>query len=226
MNEERQRIIERVRKLFALAEQKDSPEEAQLAALRAQELLQKYDLSLSEVEITREGSSICSEQHIQLKKRKTPTWIKFLHSSVAEGFGVEPFRGLRLLDSLLIYIGVEPDVTIAKQVSEYLVHFIESYDLSGKTASQKNQWRMGFIYAVHSRLVEQNRKKSDNAHSYGLMLAKEQITKEYIAKKYDGVKKGRKLPKTKISRSFHEGVAVGMTTPIKRPIEGEHTTGE
>ena len=51
MNEERQRIIERVQKLFALAAQNDSPEEAQLAAARAQELLQKYDLSLSEVEI-------------------------------------------------------------------------------------------------------------------------------------------------------------------------------
>ena len=223
MHEERQRIIERVQKLFALAAQNDSPEEAQLAATLAQELLQKYDLSLSEVEIQREGSSLCGEQHIQLKKRKTPTWIKFLHSTVAEGFGVDCFRGLRLLDTLLIYIGVEPDVTIAKQVFEYLYNFIKTYNLKGKSQTQRNQWRMGFIYAVNSRFIEQNKRKTEDTHSYGLMLAKEQITKEYISKKYNDAKKGRKLPETKISRSFHEGVAVGMATPINRPIEGEHT---
>jgi len=223
MNEERQRIIERVQKLFALAAQNDSPEEAQLAAMRAQELLHKHDLSLSEVEIQREGSSVCGEQHIQLKQRKTPTWVKFLHSTVGEGFGVENFRGLRLLDTLFIYIGVEPDVTIAKQVFEYLYNFIKTYNLRGKSPTQRNQWRMGFIYAVHTCLEEHNKKKSGDAHSCGLMLAKEHITQDYIAKKYNDVKKGRKLPETKISRSFHEGVAVGMTTPINRPIEGEHT---
>jgi hypothetical protein len=82
---------------------------------------------------------------------------------------------------------------------------------------------MGFIYAVHSRLKEQTKKQAKGAHSYGLMLAKAQIMQDYIAQKYADVKKGRKLPKTKISKSFHEGVAVGMITPINRPIESEHT---
>jgi len=223
VNEERQRIIERVQKLFALAAQNDSPEEAQLAAIRAQELLQKYDLSLSEVEIRRDGSSLCNEQLIPLKKRKTPTWIKFLHSTVAEGFGVDCFRGLYQTGTVLIYIGVEPDVTIAKQTFEYLYNFVETYDLRGKSAKQKNQWRVGFIYAVNTRLTEQRNKKVDDAHSCELMIAKEQIIKDYISEKYNDIKKARKLPQTKISGSFHEGVAVGMITPINRPIDGEQT---
>ena len=221
MNEERLRIIERIQKLLALAAQKDSQEEAQLAAMRAQELLQKYDLSLSEVEIRREGFSLCGEQRITLKKRNIATWIKFLYSTVAEGFGVECYRGLRQFDTVLIYIGVEPDVSITKQVFEYLYNFIVTYDLSGKSAKQKNQWRMGFIYAVNTRLAEQKNNKIYDAHSYGLMIAKEQIIEDYISKKYNEAKKARKLPKTKISDSFHEGVAVGMITPINRPIEGE-----
>jgi hypothetical protein len=186
----------------------------------AQEMLQKYDLSLSEVEIQREGSSLCGEQHIPLNSRKTPAWVKFLHSAVAEGFNVKNMRGLRLLDTLLIYIGVEPDVTIAKQTFEYLYNFIMKYDLSGKATKQKNEWRMGFIYAVHSRLVEQNKKQSENKQINALVLAKDQIAKDYIAQKYDSVRQSRKLPPTKISSSFHEGVSVGMTTPINRPVEG------
>jgi len=219
MHDERKRIIERVQKLLALAEQKDSLEEAQLAAVRAQELLHKYDLSLSEVEIQRAGSSLCEEQHIQLKTRKTPTWIKFLQSAVAEGFGIQSFRALRQFDTILMYIGVDPDVTIAKQVFEYLYNFINTYTLRGKDAKQKNQWRMGFIYAIQSRLEEQNKKKAEDSHRYGLMLAKDAIITNYITNKYnDIIKKGRKLPETKISRSFHEGVAVGMATPINRPL--------
>jgi phosphomannomutase len=223
VHEERQRIIERVQKLFALAAQNDSPEEAQLAAMRAQELLQKYDLNLSELDIKRGGSNLCGEQHIQLKKRNTPAWIKFLYSAVAEGFGVDCYRGLRLFDTILIYIGVEPDVTIAKQTFEYLYNFIETYDLNGKSAKQKSQWRMGFIYAVNTRFEEQRNKKINDAHSYGLMIVKDKIIKDYTSKKYKNINKARKLSKTKISVSFNEGVAVGMITPINRPIGGDDT---
>ena len=221
MDTERQRMIERIQKLFALAEQKDSPEEAQLAAMRAQELLQKYDLSLSEAGIKQEGASLCGEQRVTLEKRNTPTWIKFLHSTVAEGFGVDSLRGQRLLDTVLLFIGVEPDVTIAKQTFEYLHNFIVNYDLRGKTVTQKNEWRMGFIYAVNERLEEKKRESAKNPHTTSLVVAKEQITKEYIEQKYNDVKKAPRLPITEISRSFYEGVAVGKTTPINRPVEGK-----
>ena len=219
MNDERQRIIERVQKLFALAGQNDSPEEAQLAASRAQEFLQKYDLSLSEVEIKREGSSLCGEQRITLKTRTAPTWVKFLHATAAEGFGVEKLRALRVSDSVLIYIGVEPDVTIAKQTFEYLYQFIVAYDLKGKTTKQKNEWRTGFVHAVHTRFEEQNKQRAKDTHISAVVLAKEQIAKHYISQKYQDVQKARKMPVADISRSFHEGIAAGMAVPINRPLE-------
>ena len=188
-------------------------------ASRAQEFLQKYNLSLSEVEIKRKGSSLCGEQHIALKTRQASTWVKFLHATVAEGFGVEKLRALRVSDSVLIYIGVEPDVTIAKQTFEYLHQFIMAYDLKGKTAKQKNEWRTGFVHAVHTRLEEQNKQKAKDTHSSAIMLAKEQIAKDYISQKYQDVQKGRKMPVAEISKSFHEGIAAGMTVPMNRPLE-------
>jgi len=218
MNEERQRIIERVQKLFALAEQKDSPEEARLAAMRAQELLQKYDLSLSEVEIKQEGSSLCGEQRVTLNGGNRPTWTRFLHSTVGDGFGVSCLSGRSLSGAVLVFIGVEPDVTIAKQTFQYLYNFILSYDLRGKSKKQKNEWCMGFIYAVNERFEEQKKEMSSSPHVTSLVLAKEQIAQEYIDQTYK-VKTGRKLPGTEISRSFHEGVAVGKATPINRPVE-------
>jgi hypothetical protein len=225
MNEERQRIIERVQKLFALAEQNDSPEEAQLAAMRAQELLQKYDLSLSEVEIKQEGSSLCGEQRLILNRGNIPTWIRFLHSTVSEGFSVAALSGIGSSGAFLIFVGVEPDVTVARQTFEYLYRFVLAYDLRGKSKRQKNEWCMGFVYAVNGRLEGQKEEMDSNPHVTSLVLAKEQITQDYIDHKYK-VKTARTRQGVEASRSFHEGVAVGMTTPINRPVEGAENAQE
>jgi hypothetical protein len=84
---------------------------------------------------------------------------------------------------------------------------------------------MGFVYAVNGRLEGQKKEMDSNPHVTSLVLAKEQITQDYIDHKYK-VKTARTRQGVEASRSFHEGVAVGMATPINRPVEGAENAQE
>lgn len=54
MDDEKKKIIQRVQKLYALAESTVYPEEAKSAVTKAQELLRDYNLTLSELDFAAE----------------------------------------------------------------------------------------------------------------------------------------------------------------------------
>jgi hypothetical protein len=218
MSAERLRIIERVQKLFILAEQQESPEEAKIAALRAQEILQKYDMSISEVEIKDEGFNNCNEHKFIWKKLRIPAWVKILHTVVASGFDVMPLRGNTEFGCNMVFIGVEPDVTIARYTFEYLLNFVNTYDLLNFRVKDRNDWRLGFVYAIGNRFRQQQSERKTNAHSTDLVLAKNTIVEQFMAQKYPFLLKAH----TKVraaGKMYNDGYRVGMNTPLNRPIE-------
>jgi hypothetical protein len=224
MNEQRMRIIEKVQKLFALSNRNDSPEEAQAAAAVARELLKKYDLNLSEVEIKEKGSSLCAEHRIKQKGLNLHIWVKILLGAVSRGFSVKGMtaKGNRTagIYPVLVLIGVEPDVTIAGQTFEYLHHFATTYDLRGKNTKENNDWRRGFACAIDKRFQEQKKQDARTARSHSLVLAKDAVIQDFLASKGYITRKGRRGPRLNTeSESFYDGVRVGMNTPINRPVD-------
>jgi hypothetical protein len=217
MDAERLRIIERVQKLFVLAEQQESPEEAKVAALRAQEILQKYDMSISEVEIKDEGFNNCNEHKFELRKLRIPAWVKILHKIVASGFDVRALRNHIEFGCHLMFIGVEPDVTISRYTFEYLFHFVDTYNFLNLSTKEKNDWRLGFVSAIGTRLRQQQEDRKKNIHITDLVLAKNIIAEQFMAQKYPHVIKARTIVR-QTGRIYHEGYRVGMKTPLYRPI--------
>jgi hypothetical protein len=221
MDIERERIIERVRKLFTLASQQDSEEEAKAAAMKAREILEKYDLTLSEVEIEKAGPSLCAEHRIYHKGKKVPLWAKYLVSSVDLGFGVKSF--INLSPAGYIFVGVEPDVTIARQTFEYLYNYILQHKLNEYSTKDRNQWRLGFSIAIYRRFEEKKIQESKASQIKGIVLAKQNIMDDYISGKYRIQEvKDRTSCKIQATDAFMRGYHVGTKVPINRPI-GEAT---
>lgn len=84
MNEEQQRIIERIKKCLALAES-DNPNEAATALRQAQALMRKHEISESDL-VAREISSEEVEEPSS-SKTKPPTWEATLMQVIGTAFG-------------------------------------------------------------------------------------------------------------------------------------------
>ena len=159
MDAERQRIIQKIQKLLALSQNNNSLEEAASAAATAQSLLQKYNLSLHNIDLVQEGSSLCSEHIALLKSAFTPSWVKLLLGGIQHGFDIEALSVSRMGRVALLFIGVEPDVSVACQLFEYLYGFANTHSLPNKSTKQKTEWRAGFAVAVAGVLFRTNGKR-------------------------------------------------------------------
>jgi hypothetical protein len=218
VNEERLRLIEKVKKLFSMAHQSVSPEEARVAATRAQEILQKYDMSVSELEIKEEGFQNCSEHNFDVRKLRTQSWVVLLHGIIGKNFDVAVVRRMHGNGTSFLFLGVEPDVTVAIQTFEYLYNFVETYDFTGLPAKDRYDWRLGFVFAVKGRLYERKKQQNINAHITDLVLCKNQIAKDYLSSKYKNLKKH--AAKTRdVGASYFDGFQVGRNVPINRPLD-------
>jgi hypothetical protein len=201
-----------------MSRQNESPEEAKVAALRAQEILQKYDMSISEVEIKQEGFENCSEHAFKLGKIRIPSWVKILHADIAESFDIKAIRCKYDQGTDLLFLGIEPDVTIAKQTFEYLYQFVNAHDYSGLDTSARYDWRLGFVTAVSGRLQRKKKEQTDNTHITALVLCKNQIADDFVSSKYSRILE----VKTKlrdVGSSYFDGYQVGKKIPINRPLD-------
>ncbi len=121
MNENQERIIRIVRKLFDLSSGAGTPEEAQSAAMKARRLLSEYSLSLSDVELQKAARELsCSERRQTLTTIYAPSWVKILFGGVRRGFGVEGFFAHVGAKRAVTFVGVEPDLSLASYTFEYL----------------------------------------------------------------------------------------------------------
>lgn len=201
MTPEQQRIIVKVKKLLALAKNNIFPGEAEAAALKAQELLHKYNLKLAAapqqendpagVFVPQEAAPdptrlfVCSEHVVALREQWLPSWVKLLANGVSDVFDVESVRGLQGCYVVVVFIGVEPDVSVACQLFAYLYNFVSSCPLAGRSSGEKNDWRLGFAVGCAQRLLERKELLQGDADGKGaLMLAKDAVTKKYICENY------------------------------------------
>ena len=125
MDAELKRIIKKIQKLYRLAANAGSEEEAQNAAMHAREMLKKYDLTLSDVEGFTEEH--CAEEHFIIKKKYLPAHINLLANAMALLFQCQVivWRNYQLNKKrqAVVFIGVGADAIVASQTLEFLIQF-------------------------------------------------------------------------------------------------------
>ncbi len=213
---EKQRIVERIKKLLALAGQECSLEEAQAAFLKARELMQKYNVTLSEVEVLQDGVTGCAVGVSTLKESYFPTWVKLLARAVANGFDVRVIYDGHTSKKTVHFVGVFPDGLIGKQVFDFLYSYALRNAPDYKKVQQKTSWRLGFAHALMRRLSTQ--KRLETTQEQGLVLVKREVIERFVDQEYNGLLKPRALPKYNVHKTFHAGFEAGLAVNINRPI--------
>lgn len=112
--ENQERIIEKIKKVLELSRKNPSEEEAKAAALKAQQLMAEYHITMREIDDIDDVEKIV-ERHVSVKAGKK--WKYQLASIVAKNFRCRYFM---YGSKIIVFYGYETDATIAAETFTYL----------------------------------------------------------------------------------------------------------
>ena len=180
-------LIEKIKKLLALSES-SKENEAQIAMLKAQELLAKHKLSMQEVKNFKTNNSKIKDDVSKITFTKAK-WKGKLAFIIAENFGCYNYYKTRRINTITFF-GREEDVTVCNIVLEYAVNCINNtvkrlkyqYSKNGySTRGLENDYAVGFVNGLNEKFQEQ--KKANQ--KWGLVLIKDkEVIEAYNKKKF------------------------------------------
>lgn len=183
------KIVEKVQKLLALSESCNE-HEAELAMLKAQELLIKHKLSMQEVKDFKIHNSIIKEKRSKITFTKAK-WKAHLARLIGDNFGCYHFFKTKNTNTI-VFFGREEDVEVCNIVLEYAVDCIDNsikklqYKYRKDGLSVKglgNDYAIGFIEGLREQFEEQKKKHQE----WGLVLVKDkEVVEEYEQKEFEG----------------------------------------
>lgn len=145
-------IVNKIQKLLALANS-DNKNEAELASKKAQELLIKHNISMSEVET---ANSDYFETNIDLPKRSNER--KFIDALLDEYFFVFVYTDKR--SNKIVFVGKKENVDVALYVRSFLEHtFKRLYKLENESQGWKGKHRESFYLGLYKGLKEKLEKQ-------------------------------------------------------------------
>jgi hypothetical protein len=195
MSDNREKIIERVRRLLAMAGDVSSPNEAAIAASRARKLMDKYQLSQKDfIEKSQYTASETGDP-----RRSWPRWEQNIAVGVAKLNDCQvKFQQAYQNKKVLSFQGEEGDVRVCEYLFTYLVEagnrlckaYLKQVGKSG--LAEANAFKLGFGSALQQRLKEMARERDQEYHSTGtglMVLKKELVQKHFGAAAYRQAKR-------------------------------------
>lgn len=215
-DEKREKMIEKIKKMMALAENNPSEEEALSAALQAHKLMMKYNIHESEVtleEVKEDIVSIFSEQNHNSSLHK---WRKQLGVIIAKAFRCKCY----ISGKDVVFRGYKDDAQLALDV--YLMLYTVGDRLGSKAYTEQlsntgsgkgiyNSFVVGFLYGVRDAFDEQ---------CTALMV----ITPKEVEEDWENFSANMKTSKTSFAavdrELYNKGYAEGKQAVKSRAIEG------
>jgi hypothetical protein len=139
------KIIAKIQKLLALG-QSDNEHEAQLAMQRANDLMEKHQLSMSQIDVDKLDSTGITEEDYTVEGQKMKLkWIQTLASAAACMFDGQVLVNRRLHGTSFTFVGFPDDIEMMKALFEHLYaswHTIVAKDLlNAKSEHELGDWR-------------------------------------------------------------------------------------
>lgn len=213
---ENEKILEKIKKLFALAGNNPSEEEAKSAVLMAQKLMTEYDIEYSEVEnVDIEKHEEIEEVGIEVPAKK---WKYNLAHICADNFRCEFFMNGKYR---FVFYGHKTDANICAETFKYLFNIgnklgnklaREARTTRGYADNVYNSCVMGFLSGVRQALAEQSK---------ALMV----IVPEDVKNGFEERTKGFKVSHTNSPRAYNgdayeKGRAHGYSAMKRNALEG------
>jgi hypothetical protein len=184
---DKEKAIDLVQKVLAKANNNTNQHEAELAMLKAQELMVKYNLEMSEISDIKEDKEVVKTD--VTKEGKTLWWVKQLASVIGKNFRCEAL--LYTLDgkSKMVFIGLKEDVAVAVKVFGFATdsmlmcsdRYIDILKVKNGTTDryteEKKNYIQGFIEGIKTKYAEQVKQ-----NGWGLILVKDKMVTDYLGK--------------------------------------------
>lgn len=151
-NEELAKVMDKVRKLLNMSNDKSSPEEAAIAASRARKLMDKYDLSPDEIKEADEDDFLMIS--CRYRSKQCVTWVALLNRACAVMNDCLPCVVNNGGYMLYTIRGFKADAILAKEMVDYLMDLCNSLasDPKYKGRGEKNFFRLGFVDIITDRV--------------------------------------------------------------------------
>lgn len=211
-----EKAIEIVRKLLAVVNDKGASEgESMTAALKAQEIMAKYNINLADVEDRSESEEIVD---FGIDVGKGNKWKYQLAVVIANNFCCKTyFCG----SQMIFFYGYKKHAEVAKEVFTFLYntgnkladrYYAELYNRGESTKGVKNTFLLGYLKGIKSVLEKQ---------CVALVL----VVPQEVNKAFDEKMIGSRLKRTTMTssgdrRAFDRGVSEGRSVANARSIEG------
>lgn len=240
------KIIDKIRKLLALSTSPNE-NEAALAAAKAKELLDQYELT--EVDLVK--------QEIEEKKFDTgtiavPQWRKSLASNVANSYGCGWYysSGCKLyhepnINGKITFYGPELDVEVAIYICEFCITTVErmtkaymestKIKLHGNNSSytggrvrERNSYQLGLARSLGKKIYnfsKANRVKNENIKNYAGITGKELVVIKRDAvmdfRKSLSLRSGGGSSQSVCSEGYGQGQSDGNSVNIRSAVNGQ-----
>lgn len=211
-----EKAIEIIKKLLVTANDKGASEnEAMMAALKAQELMAKYDIQMADVE-DESGSEEIVDGIVNVGKGNK--WKYQLAGIIATNFCCKIYAHG---SEYIIFYGYKKHAEVAKEVFTFLYntgnkladrYYAELYNRGESTKGVKNTFLIGYLHGIKSVLEKQ---------CTALML----VVPKQVEESFDEKMAGCKTRKSSITIStsaeaYQRGVSEGKHIAQARSIEG------
>lgn len=239
MDDKLDSIIQKIKGLMALAEDKSNENEAQSALLMAQRLMVKYNVDQSVVDESKDkkDENVVEEHANEFKKLH---WYeRKLACIISDNFRVKNYLTSRRYKKRIEFYGLEKDVKIAKEMYELMIavinfyakKFIEEFYEKNyhlfrehkQTISIKSAYISGFLEGLETKLEEQ---RFSLQEEYGLVVLMPVIVNEkyneMVEKEFSDEGSSFKMPKIEDFVAYLKGYEDGEKIDYTRAtIDGE-----
>lgn len=185
----KENIIERVRKILELANNNANDNEAQVAMMKAQEMLAKHNMTMKD--ITKDlGTDDVLDTVMDITINAS--WKTSLAKVIAENFRCAFLISQRGRSRYPMFIGFEEDIEIAQMIFISTITYIDkratqvydSYYNAGKPSKGiRGDYIVGFIQGLDKQFQEQ---RTANKEGWGLVL----VTPQAVTDKVSTMKTG------------------------------------
>ena len=165
-NEETAKVIARIRKMLAMANDKANVNESAVAASMAEKLMRKYQLDMMDIMPPEQlyGAKDINSEY-QWTGGKAAPWMEWVAVSVARLNECEvKYDGYKMAMGFQ-FVGVGPDPTVAAEIYKYLVGEINRLAKNVQGRAAINSFKKGAGHEVSQRVRELARQRKADFES-------------------------------------------------------------
>jgi len=231
LSEVGRRFIRKVEKLFALA-RSPNENEAALAMEKANELIEKYNLSFRDTGgekqfgytvINRKRKRIESYQRHICRILQDFFFVRVVMSSLYDPLTDQRYKSIELL-------GTKENVTIAEHCYYFLENKLFSlwnynrFKFKGSTITEKNSYFLGLLAGFYDKLAlqkESRKGETVKAGSRALVIVAEKELGRYVSSRFPRLQKVPGRAARIYRNTYNDGVATGKTITLARGVAGK-----